>query len=135
MPVDILVRGMCALKPGVKGLSENIRVRSVLGRYLEHSRIFSFMGGGDPAVFIGSADMMHRNLDRRVEALVRLSQPDHIRELEALFELGMSETVSSWTLNQDGTWVRHQKNAKGALLIDMQDELMDQIYSKRKSRI
>jgi polyphosphate kinase len=135
VPVDILVRGMCALKPGVKGLSENIRVRSVLGRYLEHSRIFSFMGGGDPAVFIGSADMMHRNLDRRVEALVRLSQPDHIRELEALFELGMSETVSSWTLNQDGTWVRHQKNAKGALLIDMQDQIMDQIYSKRKSRI
>lgn len=135
VPVDILVRGMCALKPGVKGQSENIRVRSVLGRYLEHSRIFSFMGGGDPAVFIGSADMMHRNLDRRVEALVRLSQPDHIRELEALFELGMSETVSSWTLNQDGTWVRHQKNAKGALLIDMQDQIMDQIYSKRKSRI
>ena len=135
VPVDILVRGMCALKPGVKGLSENIRVRSVLGRYLEHSRIFSFMGGGDPAVFIGSADMMHRNLDRRVEALVRLSQPDHIRELEGLFELGMSETVSSWTLNQDGTWVRHQKNAKGALLIDMQDQIMDQIYSKRKSRI
>jgi polyphosphate kinase len=135
VPVDILVRGMCALKPGVKGLSENIRVRSVLGRYLEHSRIFSFMGGGDPAVFIGSADMMHRNLDRRVEALVRLSQPDHIRELEALFELGMSDTVSSWTLNQDGTWLRHQKNAKGTLLIDMQDQIMDQIYSKRKSRI
>ena len=135
VPVDILVRGMCALKPGVKGLSENIRVRSVLGRYLEHSRIFSFMGDGDPAVFIGSADMMHRNLDRRVEALVRLSQPDHIRELEALFELGMSDTVSSWTLNQDGTWLRHQKNAKGTLLIDMQDQIMDQIYSKRKSRI
>ena len=135
VPVDILVRGMCALKPGVKGLSENIRVRSVLGRYLEHSRIFSFMGGGDPAVFIGSADMMHRNLDRRVEALVRLSQPDHIRELEALFELGMSETVSSWTLNQDGTWLRHQKNSQGELLIDMQDQIMDQIYSKRKSRI
>ena len=132
--VEILVRGMCALKPGVAGLSENITVRSVLGRYLEHSRIFSFLGGGDPAVFIGSADMMHRNLDRRVEALVRLSQPDHIRELDALFEMGMSDTVSSWYLNSDGTWIRHQTDAKGGALIDLQDYLMKQIHSKRNTR-
>jgi polyphosphate kinase len=93
---------MCALKPGVAGLSENIEVRSILGRYLEHSRIFSFLGGGDPAVFIGSADMMHRNLDRRVEALVRISQPDHIRELNSIFELAMSNKVASWHLDSDG---------------------------------
>ena len=134
VPVEVLVRGMCALKPGVPGLSENIKVRSVLGRYLEHSRIFSFMGGGDPAVFIGSADMMHRNLDRRVEALVRISQPDHIRELEALFEMGMSDTVSSWYLNSDGSWTRHQTDAKGGALIDLQDYLMKQIHSKRNNR-
>jgi polyphosphate kinase len=134
VPVEILVRGMCALKPGVPGLSENITVRSVLGRYLEHSRIFSFMGGGDPAVFIGSADMMHRNLDRRVEALVRISQPDHIRELEAMFDMGMSETVSSWYLKSDGTWTRHQTDAKGGALIDLQDYLMKQIHSKRNNR-
>ena len=75
VPVEIWVRGICSLKPGVDGLSENITVRSILGRYLEHSRIFAFDNDGDPQVYIGSADMMHRNLDRRVEALVRVDRP------------------------------------------------------------
>ncbi|MFM6965872.1 MAG: RNA degradosome polyphosphate kinase [Rhodoluna sp.] len=132
--VDVLVRGMCALKPGVVGLSENIRVRSVLGRYLEHSRIFSFAGGGDPAVFIGSADMMHRNLDRRVEALVRLSQPDQIREMNALFELAMSDQASTWHLGSDGAWTRHQYGESGQPLIDVQDKTMADVYAKRNSR-
>jgi polyphosphate kinase len=125
---------MCSLRPGVPGLSENIRVRSVLGRYLEHSRIFSFAGGGDPAVFIGSADMMHRNLDRRVEALVRLSQPDHIREMKSLFELAMSHEAATWHLGSDGTWTRHQYDAAGKPLIDVQDKTMADVYSKRNSR-
>jgi len=132
--VDVLVRGMCALKPGVPGLSENIRVRSVLGRYLEHSRIFSFAGGGDPAVFIGSADMMHRNLDRRVEALVRLSQPDHIREMNALFELAMSDAAATWHLGSDGTWTRHQYDNSGKALIDVQDKTIQDVYAKRNAR-
>jgi polyphosphate kinase len=132
--VDVLVRGMCALKPGVPGLSENIRVRSVLGRYLEHSRIFSFAGGGDPAVFIGSADMMHRNLDRRVEALVRLSQPDHIREMNALFELAMSDAAATWHLGSDGAWTRHQYGENGQHLIDVQDKTMQDVYAKRNAR-
>jgi polyphosphate kinase len=132
--VDVLVRGMCSLRPGVPGLSENIRVRSVLGRYLEHSRIFAFAGGGDPAVFIGSADMMHRNLDRRVEALVRISQPDHIRELKSLFELAMSDEVSTWHLGSDGTWIRHQYGADGKPLVDVQDKTMNDVYAKRNSR-
>ena len=132
--VDILVRGMCALRPGVSGLSENIRVRSVLGRYLEHSRVFAFAGGGDPSVFIGSADMMHRNLDRRVEALVRLSQPDHIREMNNLFDLAMSDKISSWHLGSDGKWTRHQNANDGSRLIDLQDKLMQDIYANRKSR-
>ena len=135
VPVEILVRGMCALKPGVPGLSQNIKVRSVLGRYLEHSRIFAFAGGGDPAVFIGSADMMHRNLDRRVEALVRLSQPDHIRELNALFDTAMSDTVASWYLSADGTWTRHQLDENGNILIDLQDQLMKEVHAKRHVRI
>jgi polyphosphate kinase len=125
---------MCALKPGVAGLSENIEVRSILGRYLEHSRIFSFLGGGDPAVFIGSADMMHRNLDRRVEALVRISQPDHIRELNSIFELAMSNKVASWHLGSDGSWSRYQKDASGEYLTDFQDFIMSEIHSKRNSR-
>ena len=134
VPGEVLVRGMCALKPGVPGLSENITVRSVLGRYLEHSRVFTFMGGGDPAVFIGSADMMHRNLDRRVEALVRLSQPDHIRELNGLFDLAMSENVASWYLSADGTWTRHQTMQNGAVLVDLQDQIMKEVHGKRHSR-
>jgi polyphosphate kinase len=132
--IDVLVRGMCALKPGVPGLSENIRVRSVLGRYLEHSRIFSFTGGGDPAVFIGSADMMHRNLDRRVEALVRLSQPDHIREMNALFELAMSDAAATWHLGADGAWTRHQYDENGQPLVDVQDKTMQDVYAKRNAR-
>ena len=73
VPIDLIVRGMCALRPGVPGLSENIRVRSILGRFLEHSRIFRFCNGGDEQLWIGSADAMHRNLDRRVEAMVRIT--------------------------------------------------------------
>lgn len=133
VPVDVLVRGMCALKPGVPGLSENIKVRSVLGRYLEHSRVFTFAAGGDPEIFIGSADMMHRNLDRRVEALVRIVQPDHIKELQDLFTLAMSETSSSWHLETNGTWTRHQFDDSGKKLVDVQDELMRFTAGRRAS--
>jgi polyphosphate kinase len=125
---------MCSLRPGVAGLSENIRVRSILGRYLEHSRVFSFAGGGDPAVFIGSADMMHRNLDRRVEALVRIIQPDQIRELNALFDLGMADTSATWHLDSEGAWTRVAKNAAGKPLIDVQDKIMKDVIAKRNSR-
>jgi polyphosphate kinase len=129
--VEIVVRGMCALRPGVAGLSENIRVRSVLGRYLEHSRVFSFAGGGDPAVYIGSADMMHRNLDRRVEALVRITQVDQIRELNSMFDLAMAEDSASWHLGSDGIWTRKQFDEEGNPLADVQDQLMKSVYSNR----
>ena len=132
--IDVLVRGMCALKPGVPGLSETIRVHSVLGRYLEHSRIFYFENAGGPEIFIGSADMMHRNLDRRVEALVRITQPDHIRELEALLDLGMSGDVSLWKLSSQGDWIRSTHSDSGVRLADMQDELMARTLLKRRSR-
>ena len=132
--VDIVVRGMCALRPGVVGLSDNIQVRSVLGRYLEHSRAFTFDNAGDPEVFIGSADMMHRNLDRRVEALVRLSQPDHIKELNNVLDLAMADTSASWHLNNEGQWIRHQYDADGKNLVDVQDHIMKDVYAKRGTR-
>ena len=134
VPIDILVRGMCALKPGVPGLSESIRVHSVLGRYLEHSRIFYFENDGDPDVFIGSADMMHRNLDRRVETLVKLVQTDHIRDLKDIMDLGMSERVATWVLGPDGQWSRRSQDEEGNRLPEMQDELMQLTLNKKRIR-
>ncbi|PJJ57150.1 polyphosphate kinase [Mumia flava] len=106
VPVELLVRGICALRPGVPGMSENVVVRSVLGRYLEHSRVYWFEAGGDPQVWIGSADLMHRNLDRRVEVLVRLARAEHVTEVAQMLDVAMSPETSAWDLGPDGTWVR-----------------------------
>ncbi|MDP3208232.1 MAG: RNA degradosome polyphosphate kinase, partial [Rhodoglobus sp.] len=106
-------------------------VRSILGRYLEHSRIFSFVNNGDPQVFIGSSDLMHRNLDRRVEALVRLTSDEHLSEIDGLFNLAMSDATSAWWLESDGTWTRHSRATDGRALADLQNVLMRQI-SRRK---
>ncbi|MCU1438473.1 MAG: polyphosphate kinase [Naasia sp.] len=132
--VDVWVRGICALRPGVPGMSENIRVRSILGRYLEHSRIFAFENDGAPEVLIGSADMMHRNLDRRIEVLVRLIDPRHIKEIGKLFDLAMSERTAAWHLDADGTWTREHVGATGRPLADMQDVLMREISARRRNR-
>jgi polyphosphate kinase len=104
--VELLIRGICALRPGVPGLSENITVRSVLGRFLEHSRIFWFAGGGDPVAWIGSADMMHRNLDRRVEVLVRLPGETSTGAVEELLDLAFDPETDAWELDADGGWER-----------------------------
>ena len=121
--IDIIVRSMCALRPGVPGLSENVRVRSILGRFLEHSRIYQFGNGGDPEVYIGSADMMARNLDRRIEAVVKIEDPEARRRLIELQELAMQDNASVWTLNGGGQWSRVQRH-DGELRIEMQTELM-----------
>ena len=132
--IEVLVRGMCALRPGVPGLSDHIKVHSVLGRYLEHSRIFSFDNAGDPDIFIGSADMMHRNLDRRVETLVKITQSDQIRQLHEIFDLGMSESVAVWELKANGVWSRETHNVMGQKLNDMQDVLMQRTLERKRSR-
>lgn len=131
--VEVWVRGICALRPGEPGLSEHITVRSVLGRFLEHSRVFWFANDGDPTVYIGSADMMHRNLDRRVEALVRITDPAQISELTELLEMGLADTTSSWHLGQDGVWTRHHRDAEGRPLLDVQEELQH-IAEQRKQQ-
>jgi polyphosphate kinase len=125
VPVDVWVRGICALRPGVPGLSENIRVRSVLGRFLEHSRVFAFGNGGEPEVWLGSADMMHRNLDRRIETLLRVTDPGHIAALNGLLETGMSDATASWHLGPDGDWTRVALDAEGRPLRNIQESLID----------
>jgi polyphosphate kinase len=126
VPVDLWVRGICALRPGIPGLSDTIRVRSVLGRFLEHSRIYAFGTGEDEdsQVWIGSADMMHRNLDRRVELLVRVDDPGHQRRLRRFLDMGMDDGTSSWWLNADGYWVRHSRDENGNPLRDVQETLV-----------
>lgn len=122
--VQLLVRGMCAIKPGIPGLSENIKVRSILGRFLEHSRVYEFTNAGDTEVWIGSADLMHRNLDRRVEALVRIKNPD-APAISQVLDLGFAETTSSWHLQPDGTWLRHHLDQWGEPLIEFQEFLIN----------
>ncbi|SEG99133.1 polyphosphate kinase [Nonomuraea solani] len=107
VPVDVWVRGVCILRPGIPDLSENIRVRSILGRFLEHSRVYEFGLGRRPEVWIGSADLMRRNLDRRVEALVKVTSQQHKSYLIELMDLAMADTTNAWLLGSDGTWVRH----------------------------
>ncbi|PWV45110.1 MULTISPECIES: RNA degradosome polyphosphate kinase [Nocardiopsis] len=121
--VDLWVRGSCVLRAGVPGLSEKIRVRSILGRFLEHSRVFVFANGWRPQVWIGSADLMPRNLDRRVEALVRIADPEQCRRLVGIMELAMSDSTSSWRLEPDGSWKRVTHDAEGQPLVDLQDTL------------
>jgi polyphosphate kinase len=103
VPVDLVVRGICALRPGVPDLSETVRVRSILGRFLEHSRVLWFANGGADEVWFGSADLMHRNLDRRIEAMVRVA-PEVQRPLLEALELAMSDRVRAWHLDADGRW-------------------------------
>jgi polyphosphate kinase len=104
VPVEMLVRGICALRPGVPGLSENIQVRSVVGRFLEHSRVYWFENGGEPSVWIGSADLMHRNLDRRVEVLVQVPSKENAAQVGALLDLAFAPTTYAWQLGPDGDW-------------------------------
>jgi len=108
--VDLVVRGICALRPGVTGMSDRIAVRSILGRFLEHSRVYRFGEGEDAEIWIGSADMMHRNLDRRVEALVRVDDPGHRSRVRSLLDLAVADPTA-WRLRSDGSWRRDRAAA------------------------
>jgi polyphosphate kinase len=127
--VDLVIRGMCALRPGVPGLSDNIRVRSIVGRFLEHSRVFRFGVGDDAEFWIGSADLMHRNLDRRVEALVRVTLPSAQDHLRNVLELAMDDHSDAWDLHADGSWHRRPANPTDPR-VHLQDALLRQIIGK-----
>ena len=127
--VDLVIRGICSLKPGIKGLSENIQVRSILGRFLEHSRIYHFVNGGSDEYWIGSADLMHRNLDRRVESLVRMDRQVHKSALQEVFDLSLSDETASWHQSEE-KWLRVAKSPSGEPLQDLQS-----IYIKRYKKV
>ena len=106
--IDLIVRGMCCLRPGVKGISENIRVISIIGRYLEHSRIFYFHNQGQEEVYIGSADWMTRNLDRRVEAVVPIEDPGNLKDLQEILGVMLADNCQAWDLGPDGQYIQRQ---------------------------
>ncbi|MCP9773812.1 polyphosphate kinase 1 [Synechococcus sp. Tobar12-5m-g] len=106
--IDLIIRGMCCLRPGLAGVSENIRVQSIIGRFLEHSRLFWFGNNGEPEIYFGSADWMPRNLDRRVEAVTPVDDPKLRAQLERLLDGYFSDNCSAWDMQSDGTFVQRQ---------------------------
>jgi polyphosphate kinase len=111
--IDIVVRGICSLRPGVPGMSENIHVRSILGRFLEHSRIYDFTIDGESKTFIGSADLMPRNLDHRIEVVVPVLDPKVRQEMHTVFDILLEDGSYAWVLGADGTWTRLQPQRSG----------------------
>jgi polyphosphate kinase len=131
VPVDLVIRGISSIKPGVAGLSENIKVRSILGRFLEHSRIYHFKNAGADEYWIGSADLMHRNLDRRVESLVRIDKPAHKNMLQEIIDISMDPKTSSWH-QQDVSWKRVNTDNLSGDLVDIQSVFIKRSKKGRK---
>ena len=123
--VELIVRTFCTIRAGVPGLSENITVRSILGRFLEHSRIFYFANDGEPEYWIGSADLMHRNLDRRVEVLTQVSRPN-TEHLKFTLDLAFAPDTSAWELQPDERWIR----GGGPHPVDYQDVMLHELSSR-----
>jgi polyphosphate kinase len=111
--VELNVRGICALRPGVSGVSENIEVVSIVGRFLEHSRIFSFEAGAEERLYIGSADLMPRNLYNRVELVTPVEDPRLRAELRDVLDRSLADNTSAWTLDADGRWTRRSPQDGG----------------------
>jgi polyphosphate kinase len=123
VPISLNVRGLCILRPGVPGLSETIKVFSVLGRFLEHGRIYRFENGGQPEIFIGSADWMKRNLDRRVETMAPVTDPKLIGEIDGIIGVLENDNHTAWDLQSDGSYVR-RKPKKGEPIRAAQQEFI-----------
>lgn len=111
--IDLIVRGICCLRPGIKKVSENIRVISIIGRFLEHSRIFYFQNGGEEEVYIGSADWMTRNLSRRVEAITPVEDPEIAKDLQEILGIMLADNRQAWELQSDGTYIQRQPEEGG----------------------
>src|SRR5262249_55297594 len=125
--IDLIVRGICCLRPGLPGISERIRVRSLIGRFLEHSRIFHFHNDGEPEYLIGSADLMPRNLDPRVEALTPVAAPELQAELHHILDLCLADERQAWVL-EDDVWTRVSPSTEEP---GTQDRLMQETLERR----
>jgi polyphosphate kinase len=121
--IDLIVRSVCTLRPGVKDLSKNIGVRSIVGRFLEHARVFYFQNGSEEQVYIGSADMMERNLDHRVEALAAVKSPEIREQLKLVLDLALSDNVGAWSLDRRGKWTP-VPGREGEIRLSLQEQLM-----------
>jgi polyphosphate kinase len=111
--IDLIIRGICCLRPGLPEISENIRVISIIGRFLEHSRIFYFYNDGQEEVYIGSADWMSRNLTRRVEAVTPIDEPAIAKELEEILGIMLSDNRQAWELQSDGSYIQRRADNEG----------------------
>jgi polyphosphate kinase len=127
--IDLIVRGICQLRPGLPGKSETIRVISIVGRFLEHARIFYFANGGKPETYIGSADWMTRNLDARVEAAVPIEDPRLQEEVKAILDLQLADNVKAWDMQADGSYVQ-RRPSDGEEARSSQDLLMQQALER-----
>ena len=123
--MDLLVRSMCCLKPGVKGVSDNINVVSIVGRYLEHSRVYYFHNGGKEEIYMGSADLMTRNLDHRVEVVFPIEDPDHIRHMrDKMLDIYLQDNTRARVMQEDGSY-RRLKSPDDQKAIDVQEIFMN----------
>jgi polyphosphate kinase len=127
--VDIISRGACSLRPGVPGVSERIRVRSIIGEFLEHSRIWGFANGGSPEWYIGSADLMDRNLDRRVEAVVPVEDTEARARIAEIIDVMLADDRRSWQLGSDATWRRTEEISGQPGMRDTHQELRDRVLA------
>jgi polyphosphate kinase len=130
VPVDIIARSMCSLRPGLTDLSENVRVFSIVGRFLEHSRIYAFTSGEETRYLVGSADLMARNLDHRVELVTPVDDPQACQELRCILELALSDTALAWRLAPDGSWSRVRPR-DGDPRLNCQEALMQRALTRR----